>query len=91
MNKSCLHLDCICHDAGHSVRFSEGFDQDDEEAVTIDVQLNQYYTFWDRLTSGIKYIFTGIGSVGWDTVILSKKDTLTLIKFLEEQSGIKRF
>jgi len=81
-----LHLDCICHDARHIIRFTGRYDwADKDEGPSIDIQLNQFYRFWDRVKAGLRYIFTGIGTVGWDTFVIKDKDLPVLVRFLESQ------
>jgi len=77
------HVNCECSDVGHSIRFNTGFDEEDPGSVELNFQLYQYYTLWDRIKVAVKYIFTGIGHVGWDSVLISSGETKKLIKYLQ--------
>lgn len=79
-----LHIDCECSDSNHSIRFNKGFDEDDPGSVELSFQLYQYFTLWDRIKSAVKYIFTGIGSAGWDSVLISSSESRRIVKYLSE-------
>ena len=79
-----LHLDCDCHSAEHILRFMPAFPHD-RQGPMIDIQLNQYQSFWKRLKVSIKYLFTKDGSNTWDTFVMKPTDIPVLIKFLEQQ------
>ena len=80
-----LHIDCICGNSEHSVRFGQDWPSEQElTGIVIDIQLNQFYTLFDRVKAAVRYIFTGVGHCGWDSTIINPSDIPVLIKYLEE-------
>lgn len=80
-----LHVDCVCGNSEHSVRFGQDWpDEQEQTGIVIDIQLNQFYTLFDRVRTAFKYVFTGIGHCGWDTVLIKPSDIPVMIKFLED-------
>jgi len=80
------HVICSCLTADHDIRFMK--DTSDGE-VWIEVQLNPYKTFVQRIVAGVKYIFGYNSRFGhWDCTVLTPKETDKLLKFLKEDKEI---
>ena len=56
----------------------------EEYPITINCQMYQWQGFWKRLWYGMKWIFTGQGSIEWDSTLLTKEDVRRLLAILKE-------
>jgi len=63
---------CQCHSSEHQILVH--YDEEERE-LYLDVHLNPYHNFWQRIWRGLKYIFGYRCKYGhWDCFIFNEKD-----------------
>ncbi len=76
------YFDCTCGSTEHTLRFT--LDKAENELHT-DVFLNQYRPIWQRVWTGLKYIFGYKCKYGhWDCWVLNKSDAARLRNMLDD-------
>lgn len=76
-------FECDCTTPQHTLRICREFEDIDSQ-IAIDVALNQYYPWYNRIWIAIKYIFGYTMPSGhYDCIILNKDKQAELIDFLK--------
>jgi hypothetical protein len=84
-----LYLPCDCHDVGHVVRVSYEDDPKWADWCYLNVQMDPYASFWQRLVIAFKYVFAGhTHNAHWSETILNREKRDKLRAFLDEADSV---
>ena len=80
------HLDCVCNDMSHHVRFT----LDDENGdLILEVHLEQYAPWWRRVINAVRYVFNRGSRYGhYECTIVKPEDYVRLRNMLAESEDI---
>lgn len=84
MKNKHYYLNCVCDSPRHMIRFVS-YPSDEHMNMWISVQMSQYLSFFQRLKSGIKFIFKGkTDNCHWASCSIELKEVKNLKDFIEQ-------